>query len=160
MLPRSGNVVDDALKCKGLLGRSPIWGSCFSLGSARQSGPDIHSTGVRALDAYVHRAALWRRADQLLVCYSPPKKGLPASNRTLSQWIVDAITVAYESSDLPSPLGVKAHTTRSMAASKVFLAGVPMQDICDTAGWSTPLTFIRFYDLDLQATSGSSVLLS
>ncbi len=72
---------------------------------------------------------------------------------------MDAIIVAYESSDLPSPLGVKAHSTRGMAASKAFPAGVPIQDICDAAGWSTPLTFVRFYDLDLQATPGSSVLL-
>ncbi len=64
---------------------------------------------VRALDAYVHRAALWRRADQLLVCYGPPKRDLLASNRTLSRWIVDAGTVAYESYDFPSPLGVKTH---------------------------------------------------
>ncbi len=67
--------------------------------------------------------------------------------------------VAYESSYLPSPLGVKAHSTRGMAASKAFLIGVPIQDICDAAWWSTPLTFVRFYDLDLQATPGSSVLL-
>ncbi len=52
-----------------------------------------------------------------------------------------------ESSDLPSPLGVKAHSTQGMAASKAFLAGVPVQDICDAGGWSTPLTFSRFYDL-------------
>ncbi len=114
---------------------------------------------VRALDAYVHRAALWRRADQMLVCYCPPKRDLPASNRTLSWWIVDAFTVAYESYDFPSPLGVKAHSKRSVAASKTFLAGVPMQDICNTAGWATPLVFVRFYDLDLRATPSSSVLL-
>ncbi len=54
---------------------------------------------------------------------------------------MDAIIVAYESSELPSPLGVKAHSIRGMAASKAFLAGVPIQDICDAAGWSTPLTF-------------------
>ncbi|KAL0196189.1 hypothetical protein M9458_009761, partial [Cirrhinus mrigala] len=89
---------------------------------------------VRALDTYVHRAARWRKSDQLFVCYGPPKKGLPASKQTLSRWIVDAICSAYESSDLPSPLGVKAHSTRSMAASKAFLAGVPMQDICNAAG--------------------------
>ncbi len=99
---------------------------------------------VRALDVYFHRTALWRKTDQLLVCYGPPKKGG---------------VVAYESSYLPSPLGVKAHSTRGMAASKAFLTGVPIQDICDAAGWSTPLTFVRFYDLDLQATPGSSVLL-
>ncbi len=68
---------------------------------------------------YVHRAALWRKADRLLVCYGPAKIGHPVSKQTLSRWIVDAITVAYESSDLPSPLGVKAHSTRSVAASKV-----------------------------------------
>ncbi|KAL0154164.1 hypothetical protein M9458_050623, partial [Cirrhinus mrigala] len=107
---------------------------------------------VRALDAYVHRAARWRKSDQLLVCC------FPATKQTLSRWIVDAICSAYEASDLPPPLGVRAHSTRSMAASKAFLAGVSMQDICNTAGWSTPLTFVRFYDLDLRVSPGSSVL--
>ncbi len=113
---------------------------------------------VRALDAYVHRAAMWRKADQLLVCFGPPKRGRPASKQTLSRWIVDAIHIAYESSELPSPMGVKAHSTRSVAASKAFLAGVPIQDICNAGGWSTPLTFVRFYGLDMRATPGSSIL--
>ncbi|KAL0157249.1 hypothetical protein M9458_048495, partial [Cirrhinus mrigala] len=107
---------------------------------------------VRALDAYVHRAARWRKSDQLFVCYGPPKRGLPASKQTISRWIVDAICSAYEASDLPPPLGVRAHSTRGMAASKAFLAGVPLQDICNAAGWSTPLTFVRFYELDLRVS--------
>ncbi|KAI2645589.1 Thromboxane-A synthase [Labeo rohita] len=114
---------------------------------------------IRALDTYVHRAALWRNSDQLFVCYGPPKSGLPASKHTLSRWIVDAISLAYEFSGLPSPLGVKAHSTRGISASKAFMSGVPMRDICDAAGWSTPLTFIRFYDLDLRVTPGSSTQL-
>ncbi len=69
---------------------------------------------VRALDTYVHRAALWRRSDQLLVCVGPPRRGLPATKQTLSRWIVETITACYESSGLPSPLGVKAHSTRGM----------------------------------------------
>ncbi|KAL0194633.1 hypothetical protein M9458_008205, partial [Cirrhinus mrigala] len=97
---------------------------------------------VLALDAYVHRAALWRKTDQLFVCYGPPKKGYPATKQTLSRWIVDAISTAYESSDLPSSLGVKAHSTRAMAASKALMSGVPIQDICNPAGRSTPLTFV------------------
>ncbi|XP_053090651.1 uncharacterized protein LOC128318504 [Pangasianodon hypophthalmus] len=113
---------------------------------------------VRALDAYVHRTALWRKADQLLVCFGPSKRGFPASKQTLSRWIVESISLAFESSGLPSPLGVKAHSTRAVAASKAFLAGVSLQDICNVAGWSTPLTFARFYDLDTRATPGSSVL--
>ncbi|KAL0147294.1 hypothetical protein M9458_057396 [Cirrhinus mrigala] len=113
---------------------------------------------VRALDTYVHRAAMWRKSDQLFVCYGPAKRGLPATKQTLSRWIVDAISCAYESSGLPPPLGVKAHSTRSIAASKAFLEGVSMQDICNAAGWSTPLTSVRFYDLDLRVAPGSSVL--
>ncbi|KAL0151580.1 hypothetical protein M9458_053097 [Cirrhinus mrigala] len=111
---------------------------------------------VRALDAYVHRAALWRKTDQLFVCYGPPKKGYPATKQTLSRWIVHAISTAYESSDLPSPLGVKAHSTRAMAASKALMTGDPIQDICNAVGWSTPLTFVRFYNLVVRATPGSS----
>ncbi|XP_053092882.1 LOW QUALITY PROTEIN: uncharacterized protein LOC113526632 [Pangasianodon hypophthalmus] len=88
-----------------------------------------------------------------------PLRGRPATKQTLSRWIVEATSLAYESSGLPSPLGVKAHSTRGVAASKAFLAGVSMQDICNAAGWSTPLTFTRFYGLDMRATPGSSVLL-
>ncbi len=58
---------------------------------------------------YVHRAALWRKSDQLFLCYGPCKKGLPANKQTISRWIVDVFTTAYESSDLPSPLGVRAN---------------------------------------------------
>ncbi|KAI2664367.1 enzymatic polyprotein [Labeo rohita] len=115
---------------------------------------------VRALDTYVHRAALWRKSDRLFVCFGPPKRGLPASKQTISRWIVDAISQAYDSSGLPSPLGVKAHSTRSISASKAFFAGVPIQDICNAPGWSSPLTFVRFYELDLRAAPGSSVLLA
>ncbi len=79
---------------------------------------------VQALDAYIHRAALRRKGDKLLVCYGPPK-----TKQTLSRWILDAINIYFESSQLPSPIGVRAHSTRSMAAFKAFLAGVPIQDI-------------------------------
>ncbi len=34
---------------------------------------------VWALDAYVHRAALWHKNEQLFVCFGPPNKGSPAS---------------------------------------------------------------------------------
>ncbi|XDV35947.1 hypothetical protein PO909_005809 [Leuciscus waleckii] len=115
---------------------------------------------VRALDTYLHRAAQWRRSDQLFVCFGSPKKGLQASKQTISKWIVEAISLAYESSGLPCPLAVRAHSTRSMAASKALLSGVSLQEVCDAAGWSSPLTFVRFYSLDLEAASGSQVLLT
>ncbi len=83
----------------------------------------------------------------------------PPAREAYAMWWIRMLFYSLESSDLPSTLGVKAHSTRSVAASKAFLAGVPMQDICNAAGWSTPLTFVRFYDLDLRATPGFSVLL-
>ncbi len=46
---------------------------------------------------------------------------------------MDAITTSYKSSDLLSPLGVRAHSTRGMAVSKAFLSGVSMHDICDAS---------------------------
>ncbi len=65
--------------------------------------------------------------DQLLVCYSPLKSGLPATKQTLSRWIVDAIYISFESSQLPSQMGVRTHSNRTVVASKAFLAGVPIQ---------------------------------
>ncbi|KAI2645897.1 Neuronal acetylcholine receptor subunit alpha-4 [Labeo rohita] len=103
----------------------------------------------------VPRPSCWRLS-VLLLSDSQNNRSLT----TLNRWIMGAISVAYESSDLPSPLGVKAHSTRGMAASKAFLSGVPLQDICSAAGWSTPLTFVRFYGLDLPASPGSSALSS
>ena len=80
------------------------------------------------------------------------------SKQRMSKWVVEAISLAYESADQPSPLAAQAHSTRSMAASKALLSGVSLQDVCDEAGWSSPLTFVRFYSLDLEAAPGSQVL--
>ena len=114
---------------------------------------------VRALDAYVHRAALWRKSEQLFVCFGAPKKGCPASKQIMSKWIVEAISLAYEAAGQPSPLTVRAHSTRSMAASTALISGVSLHDICNAAGWSSPHTFVRFYDLDL-STPGVKLLAS
>ncbi len=55
----------------------------------------------------------------------------------ISHWVKDAISLAYEMRGLSSPLSVQAHSTRSVASS--------------------PHTFIRFYNLDLDTTPGSRV---
>ncbi|XP_067258622.1 uncharacterized protein [Chanodichthys erythropterus] len=113
---------------------------------------------VRALDVYVHRAALWRKTEQLFVCYGSPKKGGPASKQRMSKWLVEAISLAYETVGRPCPLMVRAHSTRGMAASRALLSGVSMDDICGAAGWSSQHTFIRFYNLHLNITPGARVL--
>ncbi len=113
---------------------------------------------VRALDAYVHRAAVWRKNQQWLICFGPPNKGSPASKQRMSKWVVEAISLAYESAGQPSTMAVQSHTTRSMAASKALISGVALQEVCDAAGWSSSHIFIRLYSLDLDSTPGSQVL--
>ncbi|KAJ8009614.1 hypothetical protein DPEC_G00090730 [Dallia pectoralis] len=114
-----------------------------------------------ALDAYVHRTALWRLSEQLFVCFGPPKRGGPVSKQRMSKWVVEAISLAYESAGQPSPLAVRAHSTRSMAASKALLSGkVSLHDVCVAAGWSSPHLFVRFYQLDFSSTPGAQVLSS
>ncbi len=92
---------------------------------------------VWAIDAYVHRAALWRKNEQLFVCFGPPNKGYPASKQRMSKWVVEAISLAYESAGQPSSRAVRSHSTRSMAASKALISGVALQEVCDVAGWSS-----------------------
>jgi hypothetical protein len=56
----------------------------------------------------------------------------------MSKWVVEAISLAYESAGQPSPLAVRARSTRSMAASKALLSGVSLSEVCDATGWSSP----------------------
>ncbi len=71
--PRSGTEVDNVLKSRGLLRWSPIWGSCFSLGSPQRSGPDIH----RITQCPSLLSALWRSSCQ--PCQSSRAHRSPAS---------------------------------------------------------------------------------
>ncbi len=60
--------------------------------------------------------------------------------------------------NLPSPLSLRAHSTRGVASSQALFRGVPLEDICVAAGWSSPHTFVRFYKLDVDTAPGSQVL--
>ena len=106
---------------------------------------------VRALRAYVSRSSAFRQTEQLFVSFSGRSKGLAASKQSLSRWIVDAIALAYASKDMQCPLGVRAHSTRGMASSWAWSSGIALQDICMAAGWASPSTFIRFYNLEVPA---------
>ncbi len=113
---------------------------------------------VRALRTYVDRTAQWRGSDQLFVCFGGKSKGFAVTKQQMSQWIVEAISLAYEARGLTSPLGLRAHSTRAVASSQAFLKGSSMEDVCAVAGWSSPSTFIKFYSLDVRTAPGSRVL--
>ncbi|XDV41091.1 hypothetical protein PO909_010017 [Leuciscus waleckii] len=106
---------------------------------------------VRALRAYVSRSSAFRQTEQLFVSFSGRSKGLAASKQSLSRWIVDAIALAYASKGMQCPLGVRAHSTRGKASSWAWSSGIALQDICTAAGWASPSTFIRFYNLEVPA---------
>ncbi len=101
---------------------------------------------VRALHTYIkHTRPLRQSHKQLFVCFDKKCAGKPVSKQRLSHWIVDTISQAYSSQNLPVPGDLVAHSTRSMATSWAALKGVALSDICAAASWSTPCTFTRFY---------------
>ncbi len=93
----------------------------------------------------------------LLICFGAGRRGLATSKQRISHWVRDAISLAYEARNLPSPLSLRAHSTRGVASSQALFRGVPLEDICVAAGWSSPHTFVRFYNLDVDTAPGSQV---
>ncbi len=106
---------------------------------------------VRALRIYFERSAPFRRTVQLFVSFGNRAKGHPVTKQRLSKWIVDAVMLAYSSLGLQCPIGVRAHSTRGIASSWAWSSGVSITEICAAAGWATPSTFARFYNLDIPA---------
>ncbi len=113
---------------------------------------------VRALKIYVDRSKLWRKSPQSLLYFGAGRRGLATSKHRISHWVRDTISLAYELRGLPSPLSARVHSTRSVVSSQALFRGVPLEDICVAAGWSSPPTFIRFYNLDLDTAPASQVL--
>ncbi len=105
---------------------------------------------VRAFHIYVDRT---RSSEQLFVCHGGQQKGKAISKQRLPHWIVDDVTLAYQSQGEPCPLGVRAQSTRSVASSYALAHGASLADICRVAGWSTPNTFARFYSLCVEPIS-------
>ncbi len=114
---------------------------------------------IRALRIYVDRTQSFRTSDQLFVCFGGQQKGRAVSKQRLAHWIVEAIVLPYQARRLPCPLGVRAHSTRGVASSWALARGASIADICKAAGWATPNTFARFYNLRIEPVS-SRVLVS
>lgn len=72
-----------------------------------------------------------------------------------SNWVVEAIALAYISRGL-QPMGfLWAYSTRRMAASWALFRGVSVHDTCSAINWSSPLTSVQFFMADV---AGSSVV--
>ncbi len=113
---------------------------------------------VRALKLYVDRSKGWRKSSQLLVCFGAGRCRLATSKQRISHGVRDTILLAYEARNLPSLLSLRALSTRGVASSQALLRGVPLEDICVAAVWSSPRTFVKFYNLDVDTAPGSQIL--
>ncbi len=76
---------------------------------------------VRALKVYIERSASYRKSEQLFVDFGNRAQGGLVTKQRISRWLMDAITLAYSS------LGLQA------------------------AGFSSPSTLVRIYNLDVPA---------
>ncbi len=112
---------------------------------------------VRALKLYLDRTKVWRKSSQLLICFGAGRRGLATSKQRISHWVRDAIWLAHEVRNLPSPLSLRAHSTRGVASSQALFRGVPLEDMC---GGRMVLSAhrVKFYNLDFDTAPGSQIL--
>lgn len=89
------------------------------------------------------------QTDQLFVRYGGAQKGAAIEKQRLSNWIVEVITMAYKKTQKPLPGAVSCHFTRAVSASWAAFRGVSIVDICASATWTSPSTFVHFYKLNV-----------
>ncbi len=82
-------------------------------------------------------------------------QGQAVSKQRLAKWVVRLIELAYHSAGMTPPQGVVAHSTRGVAASWALSS---LEDVCAAAGWSSSMTFAKFYCLDVATTVTLTVL--
>lgn len=87
-----------------------------------------------ALRVHVEHSSHFQQSDQLFVSFRGCSKGLPVTKQRLSNWIVEAIALAYASVGLQCPIRVRAHFTKGMASSWAWSSEVSIGDICAAAG--------------------------
>lgn len=107
---------------------------------------------IRALALYIARTRPFCSTDQVFVSFHPGLLGRPLSKPRLSRWVVEAIRQAYASAGVPFPLGVRAHSTRSVATSWALWRGASLSSVCEAATWSSASTFTRFYRLKVASS--------
>ena len=105
-----------------------------------QAYTDMDLCVVKHMAVYLHKTALHRpnECDQLLITTQKPYKA--ASRDTISHWIKNSLTKAGVDTDTFS-----AHSTRSASSSAKLTAGIPVERILHSAGWSSSSTFEKFY---------------
>lgn len=103
---------------------------------------------VHTFKTYVTRTLPIRTSDKRLFISTQKPFG-PVSRDTIGRWV--KVTLAEAGVNL-NVFG--SHSTRAAATSKAAGAGVPLQAICRSAGWSNEQTFRLFYDRPITRDEG------
>lgn len=106
---------------------------------------------IRHLKAYIAKISIHRvviNRSQLLLSFQKPFK--PVSKDTISHWIRYVLKEAgIDTSKFT------AHSSRAASTSSADKAGVPIEAILASAGWSTCETFSKFYHKENQTNPGN-----
>ncbi len=139
---RSFSILDLCMSLKGTLTCQGPKAFCTPpFRDPNQERPELYP--VRAPDAYVHKAALWHRSDQLFVCFGWQSKGFSGHQADAEQVGGRDHLTCLQGLWL-SVTSWSQSNTRQEVASKAFSLGA--------RGWSSPHTFVRFYNLDLASS--------
>ena len=74
----------------------------------------------------------------VFLSYIKPHK--PITSQRIAHWIKDVLTEAWVNTEIFKP-----HSVRGAATTAALKKGISIQDILQTADWSTDSTFRRFY---------------
>lgn len=113
---------------------------------------DVH----RALKIYISWTAPSRRSEALFVSFQPTSLGSKVSSATIGCWTRGCIARAYEVHAVPPPRHITAHSTRSAGTTAAWATQASLKEICQAATWTTPLPFIKHYQLDVFASAEAS----
>ncbi|KAJ7345596.1 hypothetical protein JRQ81_001546 [Phrynocephalus forsythii] len=117
----------------------------------------LHTLDIRqALLFYLSRTATIHTTKHLFVRTTDPHKGNAASSQSISKCLCNTIKLAYQSENVPLPASPRAHSTHGVASSTAFLQGIPIQDICKAATWSSSSTFASHYKLHTRAQADAA----
>ncbi|XP_046545628.1 uncharacterized protein LOC124255761 [Haliotis rubra] len=93
---------------------------------------------VKCLEKYLQKTEDLRSSSQLLISFAKPHK--PVTTDTISRWLKTLMREAGVDVSV-----FTGHSTRSASTSAASMVGVPIQQIMDTAGWSSTCVFAKFY---------------
>ncbi len=98
---------------------------------------------VRALRIYIEHSAPFRQSEQLCMLWRPHQRvsGHKAETIQMDNWRYYA-RIFF--------MGVRA-ATKGIVSSWAWSSGAFIAEMCAVAGWASPYTFVRFYNLEIPA---------